>query len=149
MVNPINNCGKGKLLSLLNDTLGCWTGNQVTYFYFFTSCSFLFPLDRLQGYVCLSMRVCVCIFLYCLLVYNSTGSFIKYGGRPTRCLAGEYNDELTPVWRGWPFSFRTGCQRRDLQKAPMLHKEKKKKKKFFGLNPSQGGVEDARFGLIM
>ena len=43
MVNPINNCGKGKLLSLLNDTLGCWTGNQVTYFYFFTSCSFLFP----------------------------------------------------------------------------------------------------------
>ena len=71
--------------------------------------------------------VCVCIFLYCLLVYNSTGSFIKYGGRPTRCLAGEYNDELTPVWRGWPFSFRTGCQRRDLQKAPMPHKEKKKR----------------------
>lgn len=63
MVNPINNCGKGKLLSLPNDTLGCWTGNQVTYFYFFTSCSFLFPLDHLQGYVCVSMLVCVCVHI--------------------------------------------------------------------------------------
>ena len=74
-------------------------------------------------HVCLCLCVCRCIFLYCLSVCNSMGSFIEYGGRPTRCLAGEYSDELTPAWRGWLFSFRTGCQRRDLQKAPMPHKE--------------------------
>ena len=71
------------------------------YFYLFPSCSFLFFWDHLQCCVC----VCVCVrararahtFLYCLLVYNSMGSFHKHDGRSTRHLAGEYTDEQTPA----------------------------------------------------
>ena len=89
-------------------------GHRLLFIAFiYPSCSFFFSFIF---NACANM----CVFLYCLLVCDSMlhSTNMTTGVHCTWC-----GDEQAPAWRCWPFSLRIGRQWRDLQVAPMPHKE--------------------------